>query len=284
LRCGRTPPPRRRRLVIAVPLSYGSTEHKPLLRALKWGVLGRIAAVFRVDEILLYESPLEPVDNESKKLAVEVLRYLVVAPYLRRKVFPLSPYLRYAGVLPPLQLPTHGVGGPRRGECRQALITAVQGDVVSIDAGLGKQITIRVNGSIEVSPGTLILVEVVAARPPRLRLGCGRPVYNGYAVKAVGSLRAAIKSMHGGLIVGTSRLGSPFDHNEARRVLEKAERVAVFFGSPWRGLAELAQAEGLDAGKVFDRIWNTVPCQGTRTVRVEEAVASTLALINLHLG
>lgn len=280
--CGE-PLRRRVELAVAVPLSYAETEHGLMLRTLKWGLLARLAAVFRVDRIILYETSLEPIDKESRELALTVLRYLVVAPYLRKRVFPLTRLLRYAGVLPPLQLPTHGVGGPRVGECRQALVVGKRGKRLVVDAGLGTPLAVWGGGSAR--RGSIVLVEVVSVNPPRLRLGCPRPIYNGYSVEVVGGLRAAVdRGGEGRLVVATSRYGEVFSHSDAVRLFRGVREVVVLFGSPWRGLTELAKAEGLELARVVDRIWNTVPCQGTRTVRVEEAVAATLALLNLYLG
>ena len=68
--------------------------------------------------------------------------------------------------------------------------------------------------------------------------------------------------------------------------LSRAERVLVLFGSPKAGLFEISEAEGTDLREVCDVVANFIPDQGTRTVRTEEAVFSTLAIINLlaHLA
>jgi predicted SPOUT superfamily RNA methylase MTH1 len=73
------PPRRRRRIVVAVPLSYSMTEHSLLLRTLKWGILGRLAAVFRVDELALYQVPRERVDEGDARLARTVLEYMFLS-------------------------------------------------------------------------------------------------------------------------------------------------------------------------------------------------------------
>ncbi len=277
---GWEPPPRPRGLTVAVPLSYGETEHSLLLRTLKWGILGRLLGVYRASRVILYPVRGEPVPGPHRRLARLVLRYLVTAPYLRRLVYPRTSLLRYAGALPPLQLPTHGVGGPKLGECRQALVLANRGGVLELEAGLGRRVAVRGRGK----PGDIVLVEVSGLEPLRVGLGCSRPVYNGYQVLVRESLRGVLEGGFGDVVIATSRLGEAFSHERAAGLLSRARRgVVTVFGSPWRGLHEIARAEGFALEDAVDAVWNTVPRQGTLTVRVEEAVAATLALVNLYL-
>jgi predicted SPOUT superfamily RNA methylase MTH1 len=55
----------------------------------------------------------------------------------------------------------------------------------------------------------------------------------------------------------------------------------VAFGSPKIGLQEILGKEGITATSVFDMFLNTIPHQETLTVRTEEAIAITLATLNL---
>ena len=87
------------------------------------------------------------------------------------------------------------------------------------------------------------------------------------------------------LIVGTSRLGRPI-HEAAGRLAEaalRAGRVLLVFGSPSEGLYDMAAREGLDIDEACDFVLNTLPGQGVATVRTEEAVLATLAVLNFIL-
>ena len=44
---------------------------------------------------------------------------------------------------------------------------------------------------------------------------------------------------------------------------------------------EIIEIEGMKADECFDYIINTIPNQGTETVRTEEAIHATLALLNM---
>lgn len=278
----RLPPPRRKPLAVALPLSYAATEHTLMLKTLKWGILARYAAVYRVTHILLYKVRSEPLERSDRELAETILRYLVVAPYLRRRVIPRTPLLRYAGVLPPLQLPTHGAGGPTPGECRQALVLRKTGNRATLEAGLGRPLWVPARQGLE--EGSIVLVEIEEVDPPRLRIGCRSEPYNGYLVETYPSLRGLLSRWRRVERIATSRLGVSASPSLLREAAERyVDRGLLFiFGSPWRGLYEIASEEGFNLDDVARLVLNTVPGQGTKTVRVEEAIAATLSLFNLY--
>jgi len=57
----------------------------------------------------------------------------------------------------------------------------------------------------------------------------------------------------------------------------------VAFGAPSRGLYEIAEEEGAKLEAIVDFVVNTIPEQGTATVRTEEALLATLAIFNEQL-
>jgi predicted SPOUT superfamily RNA methylase MTH1 len=80
----------------------------------------------------------------------------------------------------------------------------------------------------------------------------------------------------------TSRLGSSIDDliEELVPKLQGSRRTLLSFGSPKEGLRQILLREGLDES-VADYVLNTIPKQGTMSVRTEEAIHATLAIINL---
>jgi predicted SPOUT superfamily RNA methylase MTH1 len=60
-----------------------------------------------------------------------------------------------------------------------------------------------------------------------------------------------------------------------------AQRVLVAFGAPSRGLHEIAQEENLNLCEMVDFVVNMVPMQGTVTIRTEEALLASLAILNV---
>jgi predicted SPOUT superfamily RNA methylase MTH1 len=88
------------------------------------------------------------------------------------------------------------------------------------------------------------------------------------------------------LTIATSKIGAKF-MDAAEKIVEKwkkANRTLVAFGAPARGLHEIAREEGVNLNDLVDFVVNTVPGQGTETVRTEEALLASLAILNAHFG
>ncbi len=62
-----------------------------------------------------------------------------------------------------------------------------------------------------------------------------------------------------------------------------AEKILIAFGAPTQGLHEIAAQEHIKLGNIAHYIVNTIPNQGTETVRTEEALYATLAILNTLL-
>jgi predicted SPOUT superfamily RNA methylase MTH1 len=56
------------------------------------------------------------------------------------------------------------------------------------------------------------------------------------------------------------------------------------FGAPALGLNEIVAREGLRLDDIVDFVVNTVPSQGTETIRTEEALIASLAVFNITLA
>jgi predicted SPOUT superfamily RNA methylase MTH1 len=63
---------------------------------------------------------------------------------------------------------------------------------------------------------------------------------------------------------------------------KKAQSILVLFGAPSKGLHEIARDEGVNLNDLVNYVLNTVPGQGTETVRTEEAFLATLAVLNVQ--
>jgi len=58
----------------------------------------------------------------------------------------------------------------------------------------------------------------------------------------------------------------------------------LIFGSHDKGLLDIAQDEGFNLKKYVNTILNFIPQQGTYTVRTEEAIPISLAIINILIS
>jgi len=105
------------------------------------------------------------------------------------------------------------------------------------------------------------------------------PIYWGYEIEAAQSLEAALDSRKDALVILTSRKGKAATPEVLQNLgpLGRKRNLAVVFGSPARGVDAFLSAKAIGRYEMI----NTIPHQGTETVRVDEAVFSTLALLNL---
>lgn len=277
--------PRATKFRIAIPSSCSSTEPNLMLKTIKWGLLGRILGVFRVDEALIYVDRPEALSDG--KLGRTILEYMVSAPYLRKYLYPPDmAELRYAGILPPLQLPTHGVGGPQPGECREALVVSIDSLGLVVEAGLGRRVRLSGIDVGQFKKNDRIVVCITSIEPRiSLRPAKSGEVYSGFRVFLVEQFKSVLD--RNSLVVATSRLGEKVTPTLLEEIASRAREkgsITILFGAPDRGLYEIAREEGVDLDASVDYVVNTIPGQGTRTVRVEEALLATLSLINLYLS
>ena len=99
-------------------------------------------------------------------------------------------------------------------------------------------------------------------------------------------LKKLIENRKFDLVIGTSIKGAKWTDTDRELAgkWEKANSALVAFGAPTRGLFEIAKDEGWQLGKEVDFVVNTIPRQGTKTVRTEEAVFASLSIMNMRLS
>ncbi len=281
---------RRRKLSIALPASVVSDVPHLREKTSKVGLIGRSAALFMVDEIIVYLDDLGVDQSADVGLLSALLGYMETPQYLRRRLFGLRPELRYAGVLPPLRTPHHPlnrrVKGLKVGEYREGVTLAAEKHGVLVDIGVekpalvsrklavGRRVTVRITRI-----GDVVEAELAKRREV--------PEYWGYVVTAEElSLGEVLEARGFDLTVATSRRGVPFA--EVAGALgerwRQAGTVLVAFGAPGWGLFEIAEKEGLDLKDVADFVVNTFPVQGAETVRTEEALVASLAVLSCSLA
>ena len=269
------------RIDVLIPSSFSREAQSARDRMLRLGLLARALAAARVETLIIYhEDPGSPDEENARRIKL-VMDYLNTAPYLRRRVFGLVPELRYAGVLPPLNLPTHperpGLDYPHY---REGLVIS-SGSRSVVEAGLGRPIRVR----RRLARGSRIFLRVEPGERPRIRVYSWRrcPVYPGFRTAVVGERIPEIVEGYD-LRIATSRRG--VDVREALEGLRGfgGSRACVAFGASREGLYEIAARQGFGLEECFDRVLNVMPGQGVRTIRTEEAVAYALAILNLVLG
>jgi predicted SPOUT superfamily RNA methylase MTH1 len=282
----------RKKLAIAVPASVISDTPHLREKTSKIGLIGRAMAVFRVDEIIVYPDNAGKDEQKSEAdLIVLLLSYLETPQYLRKRFFRIDPRLQYAGILPPLRTPHHPLNRKARklkvGEYREGVTLSRTKEGVLMDIGVERPALMR---ETQWSLGKRLTLQVVAVDERVEVQAVSRdevPGYWGYKIKLESrSFGSLVENGDFDLIIATSKLGAKFV-DVAEKIGEqwlKAEYTLVAFGAPARGLHEIVSDEGLDLDEVTDFVVNMVPQQGTETVRTEEALFASLAVLNVRFG
>jgi len=274
--CSEWPPPKRSKpLAVAIASSILSSEPNLLLKTIRAGHVARTLNLYRVDEIVIYnDRDAGPGDSNLLKLLLE---YLATPPYLRKAKYPLLPELRYAGLLPPLRGPFHDAPQrPRPNALVAGLVEDCNGDECTLYLGRLGRVRTRVNAA----PGDVVPLKITRVRP--LRVEPAPPsLYTWYRVSEARDLARVLREYRrrGYLLVGASREGEcPREWMPRLPGLARDKRgLLVAVGGPWGTVERDSQ------GEPFDVLVNTVPRQGSRTVRSEEALNATLALLNALL-
>ena len=280
---------RKKKLSIAIPASIVSDVPHLREKTSKVGLFGRAAAIFGVDEIIVY--PDNPHVNQAANmnLIATLLAYLETPQYLRKRLFRLRPELRYAGVLPPLRTPHHPLNRKIKnlkvGEYREGVTLSRTGKGILVDIGVERPALIKNRKMATDRRVTVKITKVDKRVEGELSNRNEISEYWGYKVaEEKQSIGKIVKSRDFGLIIATSKYGVLFE-NVAEKIIEKwrkADNALVVFGAPTQGLREIIRLEGLNLEDVVDFVVNTVPMQGTETIRTEEALIASLAILNVH--
>ena len=278
----------KKKLAIAIPASVISDTPHLREKTSKIGLIGRAAAIFRVDEIIVYP------DNSKANQLIDLdfiallLNYLETPQYLRKRLFKIEPNLQFAGILPPLRTPHHPVSGNRDlkvGEYREGMVLSKTKEGLLVDIGVEQPTLLRETQYAVGDRLTLQIVNVGGRIEIQTANRDDVPVYWGYRVRVekrpFGQL---VTDEEFDLTIATARLGDKF-MDVAGQIGKKwgcAQHILVTFGAPTRGLHEIAKEEGKKLEALVDFVVNTVPGQGTATVRTEEALLATLAIFNVY--
>ena len=279
----RAPPAAIPEIHVLIPSTYSEDAAHLREKTMRIGFLFRAMTIFRVSQMIIYEEQPEKPSKNSELIKL-LCEYLSTPPYLRKKLYKLRPELRYAGLLPPLNIPTHPPSPIPPGdawELREGLFER-RGELTILHAGLKKPIVLE----SQRRHGSRVLL-LVKSQGKKIRFKIARrdelPYYLGTKISThKGTLKEILKGYR--YSIATDKDGESII--EVWDKLSKALKtvkgpVCVAFGSYRRGLAEIAELQNSRLEELFDICVNFIPYQGVRSVRTEEAVYSVLALLNI---
>ena len=266
-------------LSIAIPDSSLLDESTILFKTKKISMIARTCAIFKINQIFIYQD--EKGNENDLALLSMSLKYLETPQYFRKKLFPKSNLLKYAGVLQPLNISSHLTTSNQKmikiGDVRDALIINYKGKKF-LDIGINKHI--QYFGKMK--SGTRITVQIKTTQPKLTIKEISREDikdYWGYNVKERSNLLSLLLAWKGKIIL-TSKKGKNFTITEAKKMSESSEPLLIVFGTTNKGIHDIL---GTDIKKIQNsKIFNFFPKQGTETVRLEEAILGILSIINIH--
>jgi len=278
-------------LTLLVPSSVVREAEDKREATRKLGYVARAAAVFRADRLLVFP------DREGERRWGEefvrvVLQYAATPPYLKNEVWGRRDELQFAGILPPLRVSSQTVADPDGTATHQGIVTKVGSEGrVRVTCGLQHPISLMVPPDMPVpSEGERVTVRISSREPVRARL-VDEPTA-GFDVECM-DLSAAL-SDESRLRIAASEYGEQLSHARLGELLPDLRAgMTVAFGSPGRGLPEIlgvepeavsaavAAGDHVESDPGFDRWLNTIPRQGSETVRTEEAMFASLGCLTL---
>ena len=236
-------------------------------------------AIFQADNVIIYNDDNvknEDGENDGSFIA-EILSYMNTPQYLRKQAFPIMPELKHVGILPPLRTPHHPVNSqPDVGDYRQGFTVKRNKKGTYVDIGMDKlafckeQLTVKRIFDFKITKIAKKEVIVTPDKPD--------DVYWGYnVISSNKSLKNSLKLIKPDLVVETTRYGDYIDSifDELKHKVDECKSIAILFGGPYSSIQEDVSNPNWDLFKI-----NTIPGQGTETVRTEEAVVATLSLFN----
>jgi len=264
------------KLSVAIPESALSDESLKIDKTRKISVLARACAIFKVDTIYVYQEGNSRTDGS---LMVMILKYLETPQFLRRRLFPKMNDLKFAGVLQPLKIPSHITPVNAKkispGDVREGIVISVKGKKF-VDVGInqliqffgktpiGKRVTVQFKeGYPKLSVKEIDKSEVKS--------------YWGYSVKERANLFSVLDEWKGSIII-TSRKGKTATKEQISKYVKSDLPILVVFGSPEKGIHEILGGKMKNVQNA--KSLNFFPNQATETVRLEEALLGTLAIIN----
>ena len=175
---------------IAIPDSMFLEDDTLREKTVKVGLIARSAAIFGIERIYIYRDATR--NNESDyEVAKTIFEYAETPQYLRKRLFGRRKELEYAGLLPPLRIPSHLTESYTEvNQIRESVIVLQNGELM---ADIGANGLATIEGRVH--EGQRATTRVISADPLVVRV-MERPLdtYWGYELRRAPSLARFLKS------------------------------------------------------------------------------------------
>ena len=288
-------------LSVLIPSSIVDNAQSKELRTYLIGQIARTLGIFKISEVIIFHDKLKDNSKDYINYFIKNLQYLETPQYLRKTLFPMSEDLKLSGLMNPLES-QHHLRKDEWSQYREGCILdrPVNGDYSWVNIGLNKdckinqkipartRVTVKLNElnfnpKLKYYTGTL-----VSMSEPFIKNG----TYWGYIVRVCETyndiFNNSIYKEGYDFIIGTSDKGENYTKANFEKKKDFKHCLIIFGGiSGIEGMMnddELNQLNNKkNIGKMFDLYLNTCMNQGLRTIRTEEALMISLAVIKPKL-
>ena len=287
-------------LSILIPSSVVDNAQSKELRTYLIGELARTIGIFKISEVVIFHDKLKDNSKDYINYFIKNLQYLETPQYLRKALFPMSKDLELSGLMNPLESQHHlrkDEWSPYREGC--VLDRPVSGEYSWVNIGLNKDCKINQ----KLPPKTRVTVKLNENDfNNKLKYYTGTPVsmsepflkngtYWGYVVRVCETYKEVINNSiyEGGydFIIGTSDKGENYKYADFNKKKDFKHCLIVFGGiSGIEGMMIDDEHNNINSTNIasnFDLYLNTCLNQGLRTIRTEEAILISLAVIRPEL-
>jgi|BEDMetMinimDraft_2_1075160.scaffolds.fasta_scaffold01221_2 hypothetical protein len=248
------PFPRYKPLNVALFLSTFDIENSLLEITLKLSFILRVASTFRVSKIYWIEDSSK--SKKLKNIVNDLTKYMLLPPYLK-KYISIKPHLRKVGMASPLNIPLHAVS---RSGIEGEIRLGYKGDFGIINV---KKLNTNYNSILILDSLNLDYI------PYR------NPYYNGVKMNFV-KLEKILKLDN--LIIASRSGKNPVKNVQEIINLYKKSGITLLIGPPKGNLLyKLGE-------KYLTKSYNFAINQGVSDIRVEEALAYSLSILNVLLS
>ena len=288
-------------LSILIPSSIVDNAQSKELRTYLIGEIARTLGIFKVSEVIIFHDKLKDNSKDYINYFIKNLQYLETPQYLRKTLFPMSDDLKLSGLMNPLESQHHlrkDEWSPYREGC--VLDRPVNGEYSWVNIGLNKDCKINQ----KIPPRTRVTVKLNESNfDPKLKYYTGTVVsmsepfikngtYWGYVVRVCETyndiFNNSIYKEGYDFIIGTSDKGENYRNANYEKKKDFKHCLIIFGGiSGIEGMMiddehnQINSKENIS--KNFDLYLNTCMNQGLRTIRTEEAILISLAVIKPEL-
>lgn len=258
---------------VLLPDSFLENEDTLLLKTRKIGTLARTTNMFRIGYVYFYrESGLD----KDREILSDLFTHLGFPPYLR-KYGKRTQNLRHTAILQPIHSPNHSRVKYKGFSYSEGIVTESFGEKITVD--MGKKNTVVIRDKRHHDKGDTVII-----RSSGKSLSIKEKIPDTIFWKTlfeIGDLTIDqfLESHPQNYVIGLSKSGKPISSNVIIDLQNSSHsQYSLVFG-PIKGSLR-------DYIKNLNSInmWlNVIPNQGTKTIKIEEALHSTLTLMNLCL-